>query len=80
LPLKSRDRSLAVRLIASAAGDDERYTKSLDCIRELQVMLVLNIKAEIQAVDEAGDLTAWLDGTLIKNMSGLTNERLALHV
>ncbi|KAI3316972.1 DNA topoisomerase IV, alpha subunit [Xylariaceae sp. AK1471] len=71
LPLKTRDRRLAVRLLATAAGNDDRYANGLDFIRELQVMLLLNTKAEIQAVDEAGDLTAWLDSALVKNMNGI---------
>jgi len=32
--------------------------------RELQLMLLLNIKAEIQAVDHLGDITDWLDQRL----------------
>jgi len=31
---------------------------------ELQRMLMLNIKAEIQAVDDFGDITDWLDEAL----------------
>lgn len=32
--------------------------------RELQVMLMMGIKAEIQWLDEAGNLTEWLDAKL----------------
>jgi meiotic recombination protein SPO11 len=31
---------------------------------ELQRMLMLNLKAEIQAVDDFGDITDWLDEAL----------------
>lgn len=44
--------------------------ESLDFVRELQVMLLLNTKAEIQAVDEAGDLSVWLESALEQQMSG----------
>ncbi|KAI0533332.1 Spo11/DNA topoisomerase VI subunit A [Xylaria digitata] len=69
LPLKATDRRLAVRLLSAAIGRDDQFIESLDYVRELQVMLLLNTKAEIQAVDEAGDLTTWLDNTLTKNMN-----------
>ncbi|GAW18289.1 hypothetical protein ANO14919_077640 [Xylariales sp. No.14919] len=69
LPLKAADRKLAVRLLLATIGKDSQCTGSLDFVRELQVMLLLNTKAEIQAVDEAGDLTAWLDSALTKNMN-----------
>ncbi len=35
-----------------------------DQMRELQRMLMLNIKAEIQAVDNYGDIADWLDKRL----------------
>lgn len=44
-------------------------TENIECqgleqMRELQRMLVLNIKAEIQAVDNFGDIADWLDAKL----------------
>ncbi|KAI1435943.1 Spo11/DNA topoisomerase VI subunit A [Xylaria sp. CBS 124048] len=68
MPLKSRDRKLAVRLLTTTVEDDE-CIENMDYVRELQVMLLLNTKAEIQAVDEAGDLTAWLDRALTERMT-----------
>ncbi|TGJ80516.1 hypothetical protein E0Z10_g8244 [Xylaria hypoxylon] len=59
LPLKAADRKLAVRLLSATIGKGDQCIESQDVVRELQVMLMLNTKAEIQAVDEAGDLTAW---------------------
>ncbi len=35
-----------------------------DQMRELQRMLMLNIKAEMQAVDNYGDIAEWLDRRL----------------
>lgn len=36
----------------------------MEQLGELQRMLMLNIKAEIQAVDNFGDMTNWLDERL----------------
>ncbi|KAI0968737.1 Spo11/DNA topoisomerase VI subunit A [Xylaria arbuscula] len=71
LSLKATDRKLAVRLLSSAVGRHDQGIESVDFIRELQIMLLLNTKAEIQAVDDAGDLTAWLDGILIEKLGVL---------
>ncbi|KAI1176071.1 Spo11/DNA topoisomerase VI subunit A [Nemania sp. FL0916] len=73
LPLKAVDRKLAVRLLTVTVGKDSRCTENLDVIRELQIMLLLNTKAEIQAVDEAGDLSVWLDYTLRKELTESEN-------
>ncbi|KAI0546697.1 Spo11/DNA topoisomerase VI subunit A [Xylaria curta] len=70
LPLKATDRRLATRILSMAAGKDHQVAENLDLIHELQIMLLLNTKAEIQAVDEAGDLTTWLDYTLTSRMNG----------
>lgn len=43
--------------------------EDLDCRRELQVMLFLGIKAEIQGVDNGGDLTEWLDDAIGRHFS-----------
>jgi meiotic recombination protein SPO11 len=32
--------------------------------RELQLMLVVGVKAEIEWLDESGDLCSWLDGKI----------------
>jgi meiotic recombination protein SPO11 len=42
------------------AGNAEEMAQ----VRELQIMLMLNIKAEIQVVDNLGDITQWLDERL----------------
>ncbi|KAI0424373.1 Spo11/DNA topoisomerase VI subunit A [Xylaria sp. FL1042] len=68
LPLKAADRKLAVRLLSATFGRENQSTESADFVRELQIMLLLNMKAEIQAVDDAGDLTTWLDSALTRRM------------
>jgi meiotic recombination protein SPO11 len=61
-PLTLRDRKVAVSILQVI--QQEQRASILDeaeQIRELQVMLMLNYKAEIQAVDNLGDITHWLD-------------------
>jgi meiotic recombination protein SPO11 len=64
-PLTQRDRKKAVEVMkeiiaaADGSGEDE-----FEQMLELQRMLLLNIKAEMQAVDNFGDITRWLDAKL----------------
>lgn len=44
--------------------DQEIEEEELEQLRELQVMLMLNMKAEIQAIDNMGDLSDWLDAKM----------------
>ncbi|KAK1461760.1 type IIB DNA topoisomerase [Colletotrichum cuscutae] len=57
--LTLRDRTRAINTIKEIEEDGTENDQ--DCRRELQVMLFLGIKAEIQAVDNAGDMSRWLD-------------------
>ncbi|KAI8304108.1 Meiotic recombination protein rec12 [Colletotrichum sp. SAR11_240] len=57
--LKERDRKIAKTLLRNIPADFDEY--NIDCRRELQIMLFLNVKAEIQAVDDAGNISDWLD-------------------
>ncbi|KAI1455196.1 DNA topoisomerase IV, alpha subunit [Annulohypoxylon moriforme] len=62
------DRRKAMNLLSRLIEEnDENTSTNTDAnglIGELHLMLMLNIKAEIQAVDNAGDLTSWLDKKL----------------
>ncbi|KAF6840590.1 meiosis-specific topoisomerase spo11 [Colletotrichum plurivorum] len=58
-PLTTRDRKRAVNMLRDIGENIDGY--DMECRRELQVMLFLGIKAEIQAVDDAGDISNWLD-------------------
>lgn len=63
--LTLRDRTRATNMVKEI--DEDSTENDRDCRRELQVMLFLGIKAEIQAVDNTGDMSRWLDehmGTL----------------
>ncbi|KAI0396769.1 DNA topoisomerase IV, alpha subunit [Xylariaceae sp. FL0594] len=73
LPLSNNDRKLAIGLLDTLLHSEdpesvEMNAGSADHVRELQIMLFLNFKAEIQAVDEAGDLTRWLDRALLEEL------------
>ncbi|KXH45687.1 type IIB DNA topoisomerase [Colletotrichum nymphaeae SA-01] len=57
--LTLRDRTRAINMIKEIEEDGTENDR--DCRRELQVMLFLGIKAEIQAVDNTGDMSRWLD-------------------
>ena len=62
MPLTTNDRKTAQRILgAMTAGDDELDHEETEQLREIQVMLLLNVKAEIQAIDNMGDLSDWLD-------------------
>ncbi|KAI0835180.1 DNA topoisomerase IV, alpha subunit [Hypoxylon sp. FL0890] len=59
--LTALDRRKAMNLLSKLDGDHGENVDEMGLIHELQLMLMLNIKAEIQAVDDAGNLTRWLD-------------------
>lgn len=61
--LTGTDRKKTQRLLGNMTTDahEEFDTEQSEQIRELQLMLMLNLKAEIQAIDDMGDLSTWLD-------------------
>ena len=68
VPLSDNDRRAGVCLlleIVHSTDYQEHAAVALEQCREVQVMLMLNVKAEIQAADESGDLAAWLDEKLV---------------
>lgn len=68
LPLSTRDRAVAMSMLSSEEWrDEEGYLLPglNDCHTELRRMLWLNLKAEIQILDDVADgLYGWLTGTL----------------
>lgn len=60
--LSSRDRKVALETLRSLSADEN--DEDSHYLGELQVMLMLNVKAEIQAVDNLGDIATWLDSKL----------------
>jgi meiotic recombination protein SPO11 len=62
LRLKSRDRRIAVQMLRkNLFAEDGR---ELEWRRELQIMLMLGVKAEIQILSERDNLENWLDEKL----------------
>lgn len=47
----------------------EGYDTAMEQMRDIQYMLMTNVKAEIQAVDDFGDITDWLDQKLCLHLS-----------
>ncbi|KAI1099572.1 DNA topoisomerase IV, alpha subunit [Jackrogersella minutella] len=62
--LTTLDRRKAINLLCRLDDESDEGVDEMGLVRELQLMLMLNLKAEIQAVDDAGDLTRWLNERL----------------
>jgi len=56
LKLTARDRRIAVKMLEKDVEEEWR--------RELQIMLMVNVKAEIQVLGNGEKLGEWLDGKL----------------
>lgn len=68
-PLTSRDRKKATEVISKLKGCAQTDPIATDALKELQIMMMLGVKAEIQAVDESGDLTEWLNKAIVKTFA-----------
>ncbi|PHH80676.1 hypothetical protein CDD80_356 [Ophiocordyceps camponoti-rufipedis] len=67
--LSARDRKLARHTLARiAARCPEADTIAEQLRLQTQTMLMMNVKAEMQWLDDAGDLTDWLDEQLVDAM------------
>ncbi|KAI1808239.1 DNA topoisomerase IV, alpha subunit [Daldinia bambusicola] len=62
--LSTSDRRRAIGILRRLEIYPMESVGEPDLVHELQLMLMLNIKAEIQAVDESGDMTGWLDSKI----------------
>ncbi|OTA81197.1 hypothetical protein M434DRAFT_401441 [Hypoxylon sp. CO27-5] len=62
--LTTLDRRKAINLLSKLDRENDEDADGMGLAHELQLMLMLNIKAEIQAVDDAGNLTRWLNEKL----------------
>ncbi|KAK8149559.1 hypothetical protein G3M48_006443 [Beauveria asiatica] len=56
-----RDRVCATRLLGNGCQGDPVDFEHIFLRRELQIMLMLGTKAEIESLDDSGDITSWLD-------------------
>ncbi|KAI1760196.1 DNA topoisomerase IV, alpha subunit [Hypoxylon sp. FL1150] len=66
-PLTAFDRRKAASLLSRLRDQHSNDDNEIGWLHELQVMLVLNFKAEIQIVDNNGDITHWLDEKLLES-------------
>ncbi|CCC08977.1 hypothetical protein SMACR_03194 [Sordaria macrospora] len=64
-PLNEGDREKAVSVLRDICTTARLDSSGREHKLELQRMLMLNVKAEIQAVDDFGDITNWLDERLL---------------
>ncbi len=68
LPLSPVDRERIRAMLARQVADADVVQRQ--CFSELQKMLVLNVKAEIQILDERpGGLVQWLEGKIWKELA-----------
>ncbi|KAI8659798.1 TP6A-N domain-containing protein [Fusarium sp. Ph1] len=59
-----RERGVAVSALKKLGSFSSSDTETLEMRRELQVMIALGVKAEIEWLDESGDLCQWLDNEI----------------
>lgn len=62
--LSLRDRKYARNMLRKSLSTVPRDIEQMDMCHELQRMLMLGVKAEVQAMDNFGDITRWLDASL----------------
>ncbi|KAK8040935.1 Bcspo11 [Apiospora phragmitis] len=64
LSMSCRDRAKAVRLLRTLNDQHHQDADEIELTSELQLMLMLNMKFEIQAVDQVENMAYWLDERL----------------
>jgi meiotic recombination protein SPO11 len=64
LPLKPVDRKLAIKMLQNMESQHDQRAEQMLLTRELQLMLMLNVKAEIQTIHRS-ELPSWLDERLV---------------
>lgn len=69
--LSARDRRMARHTLARIAARCPEADPVAEQLRsQTQTMLMMNVKAEMQWLDDAGDLTDWLDEQLVDALYG----------
>lgn len=66
--LSSSDRRKATNLLRVVEESTPLEAEEMSLSRELQVMLMLNVKFEIQAISGDGNMTGWLDERLLPGL------------
>ncbi|RGP78036.1 hypothetical protein FLONG3_3871 [Fusarium longipes] len=62
--MSARERNTAISTLKTVGCPSANEIEVLEMKCELQLMLVLGVKAEIEWLDESGDLSSWLDGEI----------------
>ncbi|KAF9761256.1 hypothetical protein IL306_003903 [Fusarium sp. DS 682] len=62
--LNGRERATAISTLKKINQYSPHEIEALELRRELQLMTMLGIKAEIEWLDESGNLCSWLDGEI----------------
>ncbi|KAG8669517.1 hypothetical protein FPOAC1_008912 [Fusarium poae] len=62
--MSTRERNAAISTLKKIANHSHNEAEVSESAHELQLMLVLGVKAEIEWLDESGDLFSWLDGEI----------------
>ncbi|KAI1865335.1 uncharacterized protein JN550_008383 [Neoarthrinium moseri] len=68
--LTLNDRNKAINLLAALKTPEDQDAEDMNLTSELQLMLMLNTKFEIQAVEDMGNMTNWLDARLKSSFDG----------
>lgn len=63
--LTQRDRKLAVKLLGDLANEGGSDPDAAEARMELQKMLMMNVKAEVQALNDDGDVARYLERKLV---------------
>jgi meiotic recombination protein SPO11 len=72
--LTLRDRKVGMSVLAALLSHEGTDPTSAEMKIELQRMLMLGIKCEIQFLDESGSLVSWLDTSLLDHVSFLDDK------
>ncbi|KAK8004075.1 hypothetical protein PG989_003794 [Apiospora arundinis] len=64
ISMSRRDRAKAVRLLSTLSEHHQQDADEMELASELQLMLMLNMKFEIQAIHEVENMAYWLDERL----------------
>ena len=70
--LTARDRKSAISTLSKVSKVSPQDNEAAELQRELQVMLIMGVKAEIQWLDDSGDIVEWLDQTLAAAISTMS--------
>lgn len=66
LRLTQRDSKLTIKLLGDLGNETDRGGDAAEAVLELQKMLMMNIKAEIQTMNDEGDITCYLERMLVE--------------